>query len=95
MFKAMDNTNGQWVKADITISRDLIPNDYNIVLSVDRRRSFQGSIDVDDLKFSNVHCQGKFTEYRFSKYLYHKVLNSRNTFCHISVLYISSVFITF
>lgn len=55
MFKATDTRRGHWVRAAVTILNTLVPNDYNVVIIVSK---VLGSIDVDDLKFSNKHCQG-------------------------------------
>ncbi|XP_060599316.1 protein eyes shut homolog isoform X3 [Ruditapes philippinarum] len=55
MFKATDTRRGHWVRAAVTILNTLVPNDYNVVIAASK---VLGSIDIDDLKFSNKHCQG-------------------------------------
>ncbi|XP_053402754.1 MAM and LDL-receptor class A domain-containing protein 2-like [Mercenaria mercenaria] len=47
----------KWNKATVTVLQNFVPNDYNIALKADIRRSFHGTMAIDDVKISKGHCQ--------------------------------------
>ncbi|XP_053402889.1 uncharacterized protein LOC128558089 [Mercenaria mercenaria] len=47
----------KWNKATVTVLQNFVPNDYSIILKADIRRSFHGSMAIDDVKISKGHCQ--------------------------------------
>ncbi|XP_053401679.1 fibropellin-1-like isoform X2 [Mercenaria mercenaria] len=57
LLKFTEDQGRKWNKATVSVLQTLVPNDYSIILKADIRRSFHGTMAVDDVQFSKGHCQ--------------------------------------
>ncbi|XP_053402358.1 protein crumbs homolog 1-like isoform X2 [Mercenaria mercenaria] len=56
LLKFTEDQGRKWNKATVTVLQTFVPNDYNIILKADIRRSFNGTMAIDDVKISKGNC---------------------------------------
>lgn len=59
IFKEAGNQGERWYKASLTISSQLIPKDYRIMIKADVADPGFGDTSIDDLVIRKTQCPGK------------------------------------